>query len=66
MTTAEAIELEGAIANAIAAKDIPAVGVLLTQLALVDPDRAQVMVDALRLGVEVARQRSTQNPGDDT
>lgn len=53
MTTAT--ELESAIGSAIAAKDVPAVGALLAELAAVDPDRAQVVFDTLRLGVELAR-----------
>lgn len=55
MSTYTAAEYEQAIELAIKAKDIPSVGVLLTQLALVDPDRAQVVFDTLKLGVEMAR-----------
>lgn len=55
MSEALAAHYEAAIENALKARDIPAVGVLLSALAVVDPDRAQVVFDTLRLAVDLMR-----------
>lgn len=57
--TVTADQLEEAIANALKAGDIPAVGTLLKSLALLDAPRAENMLGLLRLGVEIGRTKAS-------
>ena len=61
--TVTADQLEGAIINALHAKDIKAVEPLLTSLALLDPYRAEKVLLTLKAALYIAK-RSHDDGGD--